>query len=65
MLLLSIFPNHHKVLFVKLTSVTISDAIDTLPAGTFKNCVNLKEITLPETLEEISESLFIGCLHLF
>ena len=47
----------------KLVSVTIADGI-TLGHNCFNGCTSLKEVNLPETLEEIQYGAFEGCVAL-
>ena len=41
-----------------------SGAISTLPTGTFKDCVNLKNVTLPNSVTEIGSYAFYNCRSL-
>ena len=41
-----------------------SGAISTLPVGTFKDCVSLKNVTLPNSVTEIGSYAFYNCRSL-
>lgn len=48
----------------KLTSVTFSDGIETIPGGFLQNCTNLKSVTLSGSIKDIDERAFSGCKSL-
>ena len=47
-----------------LGKVTLPKSIDIIPAGTFQNCIALKEIVLPDTVTAIQKNAFNGCISL-
>ena len=47
----------------QLKSVTVEEGVRTL-WGTFAECEALEEVFLPESLEQISRSTFLGCVNL-
>ncbi len=46
-----------------LKSVTLTGG-EEIPAGTFKDCVNLTDILIPDTVKTIGEATFSGCSSL-
>lgn len=48
----------------KDNSVYISNNISTIETGSFSCCYNLKEINLPESVEEIKTKCFVSCMNL-
>lgn len=47
-----------------LVSVTLNDSLDSIPDNAFKNCLDLKEVVIPETVTAIGTSAFEGCAAL-
>lgn len=45
----------------KLTSITFSDGIETIPSGFLQNCTNLESVTFSESITNIGERVFSGC----
>lgn len=44
-----------------LEIVDLFDSVTNIEAGAFRNCINMKELILPESVEVIGESAFAGC----
>lgn len=47
-----------------LEEITIHGDINMLGSGVFRDCVNLRKVSLPETLTNISPYAFLGCCNL-
>ena len=47
-----------------LTSITITNSVESLGAWSFSDCVNLTSITIPESVTNIGRCVFIGCSSL-
>lgn len=47
-----------------ITRVIVSEGIKAIGAGTFSDCINLKSVTLPASLENIGKKAFSGCKKL-
>ncbi|MDD6489382.1 MAG: sigma-70 family RNA polymerase sigma factor [Clostridia bacterium] len=45
-------------------TVTIPDTLTSISSGAFRDCTNLKEINIPESVTEIANSAFDGCSSL-
>lgn len=44
-----------------ITSIVIPEGVTSIEEGAFTNCVNLKEVKFPHTLQTIGKSAFYGC----
>ena len=44
----------------KITNIIIAEGVEIIPAGYFKNCIALEEVTLPSTLKIIGSEAFEG-----
>ena len=47
-----------------VSSFTIPENITSIPAGAFRNCLNLVDITIPKQIETIGAEAFAGCSNL-
>ncbi|MBQ5671847.1 MAG: leucine-rich repeat domain-containing protein, partial [Oscillospiraceae bacterium] len=45
-----------------ITELVIPEGVTELEIGAFSNCPNLKQVTLPESLEKIGQTVFNNCL---
>ena len=50
--------------YFSLTSVTFSDTVKVIGENAFNNCINLRDITIPEGVTEIGDRAFMGCKQL-
>ncbi len=48
----------------KITAVSIPEGVETIGAGAFYGCTNLKEITIPETVKSVAVNAFDKCNNL-
>ena len=48
----------------KLTNVSISNGITSIPEGCFRECSSIDNVILPDSVTELGESVFSGCTSL-
>lgn len=49
------------VKFQNITNVTVEFGYESIGAGAFENCTNLRKITIPSSVLEIADNAFSGC----
>ena len=47
-----------------IESISLPSTINTISAGAFQDCRQLKKVFLPETIKQLSAACFAGCLNL-
>lgn len=48
----------------KLTNISISNGITSIPEGCFRECSSINNVILPDSVTELGESVFSGCTSL-